>query len=54
MICSDGLYSGLTPEKFEKRVKINEPIEKKIDGLVDAANKAGGKDNITVVAAEIP
>jgi len=47
LLCSDGLNDMLEDEEIAKIVSKN-PAEKAVKKLIDAANEAGGKDNITV------
>jgi protein phosphatase len=52
LLCSDGL-SGLVDEKrIGETVKSAEDLENAVAGLIEAANQAGGNDNITVLALE--
>ena len=48
ILCSDGL-SGLVDEKEMLRIYCETELEQLADRYIEAANKAGGKDNITVV-----
>ena len=54
LLCSDGLNDMLEDEEI---LEIVENKKKRLDGaceaLVDAANEAGGKDNITVLLAHV-
>ncbi len=54
LMCSDGLNDMLEDEQI---LAIVEAKKKRLDGaceaLVDAANEAGGKDNITVLMAHV-
>ena len=53
LICSDGL-SGVVPhERLEAIFAEARPIEETCKQLIDAANEAGGPDNITVVLLNI-
>jgi protein phosphatase len=53
LFCSDGLTNALTEEQIYGTVNDPErtPYEK-VSSLIDAANGAGGPDNITVILAE--
>jgi protein phosphatase len=54
LICSDGLSSMVDDETIRKLVEQNRnDLEAAATALENAANKAGGEDNITVVAFEI-
>lgn len=53
MICSDGLW-GVVNEKDLMRIMSEAPnLHRACQGLVEAANAAGGPDNITVILAQI-
>jgi PPM family protein phosphatase len=57
MVCSDGLTAMLSDQKIgdiltsrpDGSVEGDLPLEVYVDALVDAANDAGGRDNITVL-----
>ena len=53
LLCSDGLTNALE-ESFIYETVTNESVsgDDKVKALIDAANKAGGPDNITVILAE--
>ena len=54
MICSDGLTSMVDDRRILELVERNlSNLDKAAKALVDAANKGGGEDNITIVAFEI-
>ena len=50
-ICTDGLYEYITPEVMFNVIK-NSDNDEPAKVLLDMANEAGGKDNITVVTVE--
>lgn len=54
LLCSDGLNDMLEDDEI---LSIVEAKKKRLDGacaaLVDAANEAGGKDNVTVLLAQV-
>ncbi len=52
MLCSDGLCDMITSQQMKSILDENLPTEKKVDALIEAANIAGGKDNVTVVLVE--
>ncbi|GAB4542199.1 MAG: hypothetical protein Fur002_12020 [Anaerolineales bacterium] len=53
MICSDGLW-GVIDEKDIQRAIVDAPnLQRACQIMVDAANAAGGPDNITVVLAQM-
>jgi protein phosphatase len=50
MLCSDGLHAMITDEQILQVVTpFPEALEKAAFKLIDAANQAGGKDNVSVV-----
>jgi protein phosphatase len=51
LICSDGLNSMITDEQILSVILKAQPASLCND-LIDAANQAGGHDNITVVTAQ--
>ena len=53
LLCSDGLTNALE-ESFIYETVTNESVsgDEKVKALIDAANKAGGPDNITVILVE--
>ncbi len=55
LICSDGLTDMITTAAIDAIVRAHagDP-QAVVDALVDAANEAGGRDNVTVVYAEGP
>jgi protein phosphatase len=54
MICSDGLTSMVDDEAILEIVERNRvSLDQATRALVDAANRGGGEDNITIVAFEI-
>ncbi|MCI5882780.1 MAG: Stp1/IreP family PP2C-type Ser/Thr phosphatase [Clostridiales bacterium] len=54
LLCSDGLSNMLEDKTIESIIKQNEEnMEKAAKQLVDEANAAGGKDNISVVLVRI-
>ncbi|MBO4423759.1 MAG: serine/threonine-protein phosphatase [Clostridia bacterium] len=53
LLCSDGLTNALSEEFiFEVITDPSSSCEAKVTALIDAANRAGGPDNITVILAE--
>ena len=52
LLCSDGLTDLITSKQIESILEQNLLLEEKAQALIDAANEAGGKDNITVVLVE--
>jgi protein phosphatase len=49
ILCSDGLTTHLEDEEIAQRVCEEPDLEAAAAGLVDAANRAGGADNTTVL-----
>lgn len=55
LLCSDGLSDQVTSKEILRAVTSHAGNpEGAIEGLVDAANRAGGKDNVSIVIAEGP
>lgn len=52
MLCSDGLSDLIDNKNLTQILTSNENLKTKAQALVQAANDAGGKDNITVVLVE--
>ncbi len=53
VLSTDGLHCGMDTETFKITLLSKESIKIKAISLLDAALKAGGKDNMTVVICEI-
>jgi protein phosphatase len=53
LICSDGLSSVVPMPKLEAIVSQHETLERTCQLLIDAANNAGGPDNITVAMLQV-
>ena len=51
LICSDGVTKHLSDEQIAAILGNEEPAKAACNRLIDAANEAGGSDNITVVLA---
>lgn len=49
ILCSDGLTTHIEDDEIAERVESEEDLEAAAAGLVDAANRAGGVDNTTVL-----
>jgi hypothetical protein len=49
LLCSDGLTSMISESRVEQILQESQTLEQAADRLIDAANAAGGRDNITVV-----
>jgi PPM family protein phosphatase len=52
LLCSDGLTRELTDPSIESLLKVDLPLEALCRGLVEAAKKAGGHDNITCIVVQ--
>lgn len=52
LFCSDGLTDLITSKQIVSILSQSMSLEKKAHALIDTANDAGGKDNITVVLVE--
>ena len=53
LLCSDGLTDMIEDSEISQVLSLEGDVSLKIEHLIDLAKKAGGKDNITVVLAEI-
>jgi protein phosphatase len=49
ILCSDGLTTHIDDSEIAEHLSPEEDLEAAAAGLVDAANRAGGQDNITVL-----
>ncbi|MDX8152451.1 Stp1/IreP family PP2C-type Ser/Thr phosphatase [Patulibacter brassicae] len=49
LVCSDGLTAMLSEEEIEEILAGPGSLDERVDLLVDRANEAGGRDNITVL-----
>jgi PPM family protein phosphatase len=49
LLCSDGLTSMISEERVREILVANENLDAAADALINEANEAGGRDNITVV-----
>ena len=54
LLCSDGLWGMLSEEDITRIVRTSSSNQIACNKLVEAANEAGGKDNITVVLIDPP
>jgi protein phosphatase len=53
LLCSDGM-SGMVEDKAMHRIVLEAPSpQKACDALIDAANAAGGEDNISAIVVKI-
>jgi PPM family protein phosphatase len=53
VLCSDGLHGVVSPDRFTAILAGEPPLDAACRTLVDAANEAGGPDNITVAILQI-
>lgn len=53
LLCSDGLSNMLDDKEIEQIIREEEVLENAGKRLVEAANEAGGKDNISVVLVRV-
>jgi len=53
VLCSDGLWGSVSDQKINAIVRDNSEIEAACQLLIDAANDAGGPDNISAVLVRI-
>jgi protein phosphatase len=53
IICSDGLTGMIKDEEIEAIAISDDDLDAVCERLITAANKNGGLDNITVVAARV-
>jgi serine/threonine protein phosphatase PrpC len=54
MLCSDGLWGMMTRAEITQIITSNPALEIAAQKLVDAANMAGGTDNISVILVRLP
>ena len=54
LMCSDGLSDMLDDQSISQVLQMHDSIEAAGRALIDAANDAGGKENIAVVLARVP
>lgn len=53
MMCSDGVYDMLDDQEMAKIIMQEDCLDLACKALVDGANKAGGKDNISIVLVRV-
>ena len=53
LLCSDGLHGMVKQDEITSVLAYHAPLALKADMLINMANDAGGKDNISVALAEI-
>ena len=54
LLCSDGLWGAVSEEDMFKTIISTLSLQNACQKLVQAANKAGGPDNISVILARMP
>lgn len=52
LLCSDGLTSMISDEEIRKNIDTND-IKSSVDRLINAANEAGGQDNVSVILVRV-
>jgi PPM family protein phosphatase len=53
MICSDGLWGVLTEQDLTHAISEAPNLQRACQNLVNAANAAGGPDNISVILVQL-
>jgi serine/threonine protein phosphatase PrpC len=53
LLCSDGLWSEVTDDELRTSIESDSDLDSVARAVVDHALAAGGRDNITVVVAEV-
>ncbi len=53
LLCSDGLSDMLTSDEIAEILLQDSSAQSKVEALISEAKKAGGKDNVTVILAQI-
>jgi protein phosphatase len=53
LLCSDGLFSVVVDDRISELLRQPGALQAICDGLVDAANAAGGPDNVTALVLQI-
>lgn len=52
LICSDGLYEMIASDEITEVLSQEDSLQQKVETLINRANLAGGKDNITAIILE--
>ena len=52
LICSDGLYDMIVSDGITEILSLEVSLQQKVETLINRANLAGGKDNITAIILE--
>jgi protein phosphatase len=53
LLCSDGLWEMVRDNEITRIMRANPDPQAACDALIQAANKAGGEDNISAVVVQI-
>ena len=53
LLCTDGLSNMVDDPEIEAILGEPSPVEARAEGLIAAANEAGGLDNISVVVVDV-
>ena len=53
LMCSDGLTDMVNENDIYEIIAANDDLDTCVDELIEAANKNGGKDNITIIMIEV-
>ena len=53
LMCTDGLSNMVDDTSIRQIIETGRDVVEKVQHLVDAANRGGGKDNITALIIEI-
>jgi len=52
LLCTDGLYNMVTIDQIRPVLNYDAPLSFKTEMLVNMANDAGGRDNISIALVE--
>jgi serine/threonine protein phosphatase PrpC len=52
-VCSDGLFNELSGDDIAHAVAAGADVATIVDALIDGAVTRGGRDNVSVVVAEV-
>ncbi len=53
LLCSDGLYDMVPDDQIARVLAWPRPLDRRLEELLAAALEAGGRDNVTIVAAQL-
>jgi serine/threonine protein phosphatase PrpC len=53
LLCSDGLNKMLSDQRIQEVLARQPDLESAVYGLIELANDAGGRDNVTVVLVKV-